>query len=151
MRGVEEVVQAVAQVIKQSKPKSQCLRKGAAKIIGYIGSPDNLQNDATSKLIHAMAKRLQQSGHQLYVGPPNSALEHDGVKVQDMNDAVVNMFDIILITPGGSGAQKEAQRFEGHAELFIFIDSSNGRSLDWMKKLQSSKTFDFKGMHGVDE
>ena len=70
-----------------------------------------------------------------------------------MNEASVDMFDIVLITPGGVGAQEEAQRFEGHAKLITFVNSSDTRfgSPYWMKSLSSSYQFDFHAIHNVEE
>jgi hypothetical protein len=118
--------------------------------IAYIGSPGNLKNDVVSGPLRELIARLRHRGHRVYVGPPNSDLEHD--YVQDMNDASLDVFSVVLVAPGGPGAQKEASRFSGHTAIICFKNSADTKfgHPEWMHGLASANTFDLNGMVEFD-
>jgi hypothetical protein len=120
--------------------------------IGYIGSPRNLEEEIVKNAIIQMLTSLVGKNADMYVGPPNKALAEAvvGVKIQDMMEAALDMFDAIIITPGGPGAEKEARRFETHAKLFFCQHSSSTQPPPgWFRELRSAAEFDFNGNNGV--
>jgi len=116
--------------------------------IGYIGSPGNLKDANVKKSIVELFSKLAGSA-EIYVGPPNADLQEAvaGVQCQDMMEAAVDMFDAIIISPGGPGAEKEAKRFNMHSELYLFSNSaSEFGSPQWFSELRATKTFDLKDL-----
>jgi len=118
------------------------------KKVGYIGSPGNLEDLKIKGAICEVLSGLASRGFQVYVGKPNAALSTGApVEFEDMQTADVDMFDAVIVTPGGPAAGNEANRFSGHAALFTFINSASERGRpEWFGKLSPEATFDLKDM-----
>jgi len=65
-----------------------------------------------------------------------------------MMKAAVNMFDAMIITPGGPGAETEAKRFNTHSKLYLFTNSANEKfgSPTWFSEVSATQTFDLKDL-----
>jgi len=124
------------------------LKKPALMKVGYIGSPGNLKDANVKKVIVELLSKLTKSA-EIYVGPPNKDLKEAvaGVKFQDMTQAAVDMFDAMIITPGGPGAEKEARRFDRYSNLYLFSNSaSESGSPEWFSALSATQSFDLKDL-----
>jgi len=128
----------------------QLMRLAEAKMrIAYIGSPANLTDASVKKTIADLLSKLTQSA-QVYVGPPNAELQAavQGVQSQDMMEAADDMFDSIIITPGGPGAEKEAKRFNARSKRYIFRNSaSENGSPKWFSEVHAMMAFDLKDLN----
>jgi hypothetical protein len=125
--------------------------------VGYIGSPKYLTNADTKAAIVALLQALQQSQEcrvQFYVGTPNidlqrqDGLESASIQEQDMMTAPLNMFDAIIVTPGGHGAEIEAKRFLDHTKFYALTHSGNAQlPSKWFADLPIERTYD---LHKLD-
>merc|ERR1712232_613176 len=93
----------------EAPAKADVARAEEKMKIGYIGSPGNMKDANIKRTIVDLLSKLKSRGAQIYVGPPNAGLTEaipGNVLVQDMNEASIDMFNAIIITPGGPGAEK---------------------------------------------
>jgi hypothetical protein len=114
--------------------------------IGYIGSSNNLEDETVKGRLCELLSSLVASGAQVYVGQPNSeltAVAPARIVVQDMQNIDINMLNCVIVTPGGPGAEKEAQRFRGHAKLYCLRNSASQLGAPpWFDDLATEGVFD---------
>merc|ERR1712232_1365796 len=118
--------------------------------IGYIGSPGNLNDPQVKRTICELISGIVSRGAKICVGPPNAELKAEApysIIIEDMQKADVEMFNVIIITPGGPGAEAEAKRFKGHARIYNLKNSSSEQGCPaWFSELLAEATFDLNGM-----
>jgi endonuclease/exonuclease/phosphatase family metal-dependent hydrolase len=106
-------------------PKRRCAVETGVQggfTVGYIGSPGNLKDTASKAQIIALLAGLAKSGGFIYIGPPNAdafggeeILKKEigsNISIEDMANA--GPVHILVVTPGGSGAEREARSLKAN-------------------------------------
>merc|ERR1712139_90085 len=86
--------------------------------IGYIGSPENLKDLKIKGVLTELLDGLSHRGAEIYAGHANAALGMAPPVLQlDLRQAEADMFQILIVAPGGPGAELEAKRFNKKAKI----------------------------------